>query len=535
MLDELMVQNLGLIEEARLEPGRGLVVVTGETGAGKTMLLGALRLLMGASGRKDLVGPAGGEATVQARFVLDGDEVLVARRLSRTGRSKAYLHGLMAPLKELEVGTSGVVELVAQHDHLRLTQAAEIRRLLDGELDDAGRRALAAYDEAWLTLQALQAQQAALGGDTRALERELEILRFQAREIESAGFAPGEDEVLDVRVRRLRNVQGILEALDTALAELGEDGLERALDRVVISLSRASNLDPTLQGLEAQAADLGSLAAELRSAVTAVASEMLVAPGELDEVENRLATLNDLRRKYGASLEDVFAFAAAAVERRDELEGLLAEADGLVSAIAVATQEVASAGRALTAARTAAGSRLTATALEHLVELGFSRPVLSVEFVETAPGAHGVDRPELRFASDDQLEPGPIGRIASGGELSRLVLAIRLATGAADAAVVAFDEVDAGVGGATALAMGRKLAKLADRRQVLCVTHLPQIAAQATTHYVVERDGSRATVREVVDEARIEELSRMLAGMPNSERGREHAAELLEAAAATRR
>ena len=151
------------------------------------------------------------------------------------------------------------------------------------------------------------------------------------------------------------------------------------------------------------------------------------------------------------------------------------------------------------------------------------------------PGAHGVDRPELRFASDDQLEPGPIGRIASGGELSRLVLAIRLATGAADAAVVAFDEVDAGVGGATALAMGRKLAKLADRRQVLCVTHLPQIAAQATTHYVVERDGPRATVREVVDEARIEELSRMLAGMPNSERGREHAAELLEAAAATRR
>ncbi len=533
MLEELIVTNLGLIEEAHLEPGPGLVVVTGETGAGKTMLLGALRLLMGASARKDLVGPAGDEATVQARFDLDGEEVLVARRISRTGRSKAYLDGLMTPLRELEGKTAGAVELVAQHDHLRLTNAGHIKELLDAELDISGRLALAAYRDAWLELTSLRERQAAGGGDRRALERELETVRFQAGEIAAAGFAAGDEERLNLQAGRLRNAQGIVEALDQAATELGESGIETFMDRAVLALTRAGGLDPTLENLETQAADVASLVAELRAAVSGAAAEISVAPGELDEVEERLALLGELRRKYGASLAEVLTYQDAAERRAAELTALLDEADGLATQVAAAERRVAGAGVELTAARRRTADRIAEEARDHLVELGLARPSLAFTFRSAAAGPGGADRIDLMFASDEQLEAGPVGRIASGGELSRLVLALRLATGADDAAVVAFDEIDAGVGGSVALALGRKLARLAGRRQVLCVTHLPQVAAHAQTHYVVRRDGRQAVVEAVDGDARIEELTRMLAGMPHSERGRQHAAELLTTARQT--
>jgi DNA repair protein RecN (Recombination protein N) len=376
----------------------------------------------------------------------------------------------------------------------------------------------------------LRGRQATIGGDRRALERELEVVSFQVREITAPAFRPGEDEELAARARRLRNAQGILEALDAAGGALGADEAEAAVDRAVLALTRAATLDPGLAELETQAGDVASLLGELRVAVAGAADEVAAEPAELEEVESRLAVLNDLRRKYGASLDDVLAFAEEAAGRRDELTVLLEEADSLGNDIAAAERAVAEAGEALSAVRRSTAEDIGTTALVHLRELGFARPVLRFEFSKVEPGPLGTDACELRFASDDQLEPGPVGRIASGGELSRLVLALRLATGAAEAAVAAFDEIDAGVGGAVALALGRKLARLAARRQVLCVTHLPQIAAQADAHYVIRREGTRAVVERVDGDARIEELTRMLAGMPESERGREHAAELLASA-----
>ena len=183
-------------------------------------------------------------------------------------------------------------------------------------------------------------------------------------------------------------------------------------------------------------------------------------------------------------------------------------------------------GTALRIARSAAADAISETSVGHLKELGFSDPVVTIGVVEAPAGPEGADKVEVLFASDSRLTPGPVGRVASGGELSRLVLSLRLASGAGSAQVIAFDEIDSGVGGATALAMGAKLASLAADRQVLCVTHLPQVAAYADTHLVVDRSGARAAVRAVVGEARLEELTRMLSGLPDSERGREHAQEL---------
>ncbi len=530
MLEELIVTNLGIIEEAHLEPGPGLVVVTGETGTGKTMLLGALRLLLGATARRDLVGPSGDEATVQARFTLGEDEVSVARRISKEGRSKAYLDGLMAPLRALEERTVGAVELVAQHDHLRLTNTAEVRRLIDANLDEDGAQVLDRYHAAWERLVDVRRRQEALGGDRRALERDLEVARHQAEEITAAGFVAGEDGELAGSADRLRNAQSIIEGLDEAATNLGEDGVEHTMDRVVLALTRVGDLDPASSGLLDQAVDLATLLAELRSDITAAAADIAAEPQQLEAVEARLALLGDLRRKYGETLDDVLSFAQTAEQRAAQLTKLLDEADGLDAALVTAEAAVAEAGVTLGAARRATAGRLAEVAVGHLAELGFSDPVVLFDVADTAPGPEGAQRIELRFASDAQLEAGPVGRIASGGELSRLVLALRLAAGAEEAAVAAFDEIDAGIGGSIALALGRKLARLAEHRQVLCVTHLPQVAAFAATHYVVDRIDGAAVVRKAEGEDRIEELARMLAGMPDSMRGREHAAELLAVA-----
>jgi len=534
MLDELVVENLGLIAAARVSPGPGLVAVTGETGAGKTLLLGALRLLRGDPARSDRIGPAGLETRVEGRFIVGDEELAAARRLEE-GRSRAYLDGSMVPRRVLEERLRGVVEIVAQHEHVALGRDAAVRSIVDAALDTAGREEREAYRCAWEEWQAIVFDRSALGGDRRALERELDLSRHQAREIDAAGVSAGEDAELSRRAARLRHAQEIAEALGAAHAALSTDG--GALDTfgaAVAALRRAAAYDAGLGEPAARAAGLAEEAADLAGDLRLRGEEVEHDPSALDSVQQRLAVLADLRRKYGETLEEVVAYGAAAGQRARDLEGLLERADSLAHREAAAAEELASRGSRLAEARQAAGARLAATAEAHLRELGFRSPVLRVAVHPAPPARHGADRVELLFASDAALEPALVSRVASGGELSRLVLAVHLAAGVGEAPVVAFDEIDAGIGGATALAMGEKLAALAEGRQVLVVTHLPQVAAFAHTHLVVDREGSRASVRRVEGEDRLAELTRMLGGLPQSERGRGHAAELLAEAAARR-
>ncbi len=525
MLDELIVSNLGVIRHARICPGRGLVVITGETGAGKTLLLGALRLLTGSAARLDMVGPFGDEAVVEGRFVIDGDEVAASRRMTKE-RSRAYLDGHVVSAGALERATAGLTEIVAQHDQLSLTRAASLRRILDRRLDDTGAAVLAEYRQAWSALVEARAKAEALGGDRTALERELDIARHQAAEIDDAGFAPGEDERLETEVRRLRHAAELM----AGLAEVGE-AVERAGDALAEAIGhtrRLTRLDPALadlaRHLEGAEVETGEAAAAVRSHVEGLD----VDPAHAEEVEGRLRLLGDLRRKYGPTLADVLAFGERAAARAAELGRLLDQADEIAAELARAEAETVEVGERLRRARRSAAARIVEEAVGHLRDLGFSDPVVEITLEEAAPGPDGADRPRLAFASDARLDPGEVGRVASGGELSRLVLALRLAGGSADAPTVVFDEVDAGVGGATALTLGRKLAAVAERvAQVLVVTHLPQVAAFAHRHFVVERDGNEATVRLVAGEERLAELTRMLAGMPDSGHGREAAAELL--------
>ncbi len=530
MLDELAVENLGLIAHARVCPGRGLVAVTGETGAGKTLLLGALRLLRGDPARRDRVGPGGPEARIEGRFRLGAEEVVVARRLG-PGGSRAYLDGSMVPRRVLEERLAAAVEIVAQHEHLALSRDTALRAIIDSALDGSGRRAREDYAAAWERLRGLRADQAALGGDRRALERDLDLALYQAREIAAVSPVPGEDLALSAEVERLYHAADIAQALAEGHASLSDDGgVGDALRGLAAALQRVAAFDPSLVEPAQRAAGLAAEAADLADDLRRRRDEADQDPAALDTARQRLAALSDLKRKYGDTLEEVVAFRAEAQGRADRLTGLLTRADSLEADAAGAEAALVAVGNALAGAHAAAGDRLARVARRHLRDLGFRSPVLRLPVTPAPPGPAGADRVELLFSSDASLEAGPVGRVASGGELSRLVLAVHLAAGAGEAPVVAFDEIDAGIGGATALAMGEKLAALADGRQILVVTHLPQVAAFADTHLVVERQGSRALVRPVEGADRLEELTRMLAGFPASERGRSHAAELLEAA-----
>ncbi len=534
MLDELIVSNLGIIESAHLEPGPGFVVVTGETGAGKTMLLGALRLLMGTSARRDLVGPAGGESLVDGRFLFnDGDEVTMRRRVNREGRSKAYLDGSMVPAKALQEKTSAHIEVVGQHDHMLLTTPNGARSLVDAAFGAAGRQAAGDYRKAWEELVLVRQKLELLGGGRRELERELEMAQFQSEEIDAAGFARGDDELLQSRVDRLRNAEDLAQGYELVLESLGDEGAQASFLRTANDLARMVRLDSSLadavERVDSLAAQLGELHLDLASAASALEHE----PGELDDLEERIQQMGTLRRKYGESLSEVLSFGERAAERAAELAELLGTADDLADELAGATDAAVAAAEKLSGQRRKAAKRVARDAISHLTDLGMSDPVLRFDFTASELGPAGADRVDLVFASSPGLTPGPAAKVASGGELSRLTLALRLAAGVGDAQLLAFDEVDAGIGGSTALAMGDKLARLAADRQLFCVTHLPQVAAHAKTHYVVERTGAGAEVRRVDGDERLAELSRMLGGLADSERGQLHAAELLAAAQQT--
>lgn len=531
MLDELIVKNLGIIEDAHLEPGPGFVVVTGETGAGKTMLLGALRLLMGSASRREAVGPFGDEAVVDGRFLVGGDgEVTLRRRVTSEGRSKAYVDGSMVPAKALQDKTSGHIEVVGQHDHMLLTSSNGSRRLIDGALGAAGRKALESFAATWRDLVIIRQKLELLGGGRRELERELEIVKFQSDEIATAGFVPGEDEDLKVRAGRLRNAADLAIGFDAVLEAIGDEGAMARLATAAGELGKLIQLDPALgeasERLNTISASLGELQVDLASIAAGLEHE----PGELDVIEVRIQQLGVLRRKYGDTLTEVLAFGETATERAGELTDLLGTADELAVELNRAETAATEAATALTAARQKAARSLEKKATAHLKELGMSTPVVAFGFAPLELGPSGTDRIELTFASDEGLTPAPASRIASGGELSRLTLALRLSAGVGDAELLAFDEVDAGIGGATALAMGEKLSALGSGRQLFCVTHLPQVAAHADAHFVVARSGARASVRRVDGDERLAELSRMLGGLADSERGQLHAAELLAAA-----
>ena len=534
MLDEIRARNVGLIADAVLTPGSGLTVITGETGTGKTLILGALRLVSGGLASKGTIGPHEDTADVAARFIdRQGDEFVV-RRVVTDKRSRAYLNGVPATATEVTTAVGPLVSIVGQHDQHTLTRSDGVRMLIDAMFSDDQRKALSSFSDAYRDLVAVEAEMKTIGSDRRGLERELEMTRFQIDEIANAAFNEGDEEKLRAGLDRLRNAEEISTEIAATSESLGDAGIGQMLGTALGALDRVTRLDRDAGQLRDRIGvaltDLNEIAGDIARYAETIEAD----PRQLATDEQRLADLSALKRKYGDTVADINSYARSARQRAETIEGLLVAAETLADRHEQATAAVSARTAALTTIRTSLAHDASKVAITHLEDLGFDNPIVRITIEPKETGANGADRFSVLFASDGSLAPAPIGSIASGGELSRLVLALTLACGVADAEVVAFDEIDAGVGGATALAMGEKLASLARTRQVICVTHLPQVAAHGDRHFSVAREGTTATITPLEGTARTAEISRMLAGIEGSGTAMDHAEELLDRAATMR-
>lgn len=533
MLEHLRARNLGLIEDAELNPGRGLTVVTGETGAGKTLLLGALRLLMGDAADSSVVGPFADAAQSDGLFLLepvadagDESEIAVSRVVPKNGRSRAYRDGVIVSADALSTELGDQVEIVGQHDQLRLRRASYVLSLVDSNLSSDGRELLEAYRKSWADLNVLLEEKATMGSSSHELARELDLLKHQTSEISRAALEPGEDESLERDSLRLRNASEIRDHLGTAADIV--DQLGELSGELVSHLRKVGALDTGAADLAQQAETLSISISELSRDLSSNADDLVDDPEVLASIDDRLNLMGDLKRKYGKTVEEIIEFGREAANRLEKAEQLLSRSEVIDREIDQATSRATQAAASLTEARRSSANAIAKAARSHLTEVGLESSTLEIDIEPVELNSTGADRAKILFSSHDQLEAGPISKVASGGELSRLILAVSLATGSAHHATLVFDEVDTGVGGTTALSMGRKLAELSASKQVLCVTHLPQVAAFADTHYVVARDADRAQIRLVEGADRLEELSRMIAGLPESDRGQQAAKELLE-------
>jgi len=520
MLHELHIESLGVIEQLDLVLGAGLTALTGETGAGKTMLVEAISLLVGGRADAGVIRPGAAEARVEGRFVVGDEEYVVARVIPADGRSRAYVNGRLATVGNLAELGQRCVDLHGQHSHQSLLSASEQRDALDRYCHTD----LAPLRAARARLTELDAALAALGGDSKSRARELDLLRYQALELRAAAITSGnEDTELEAEHDVLAGAVEYREAGGLAVEALTEDGgagdaLGAAL-RAISGRAPFAELERRLRGLSAE---LNDVAADLR----AQADTIEESPERLAEVRERMQLLRDLRRKYGDTLQEVIAFHDEVEQRLAELEGYEGRVAQLEhERLAAATDERAAAA-AVGAARRAGAGALAAEVQHHLRELAMPHAEVAVTVGDHDPG----DDVSFLLAANPGSPLLPLARVASGGELARSMLALRLVLTEAPDTLV-FDEVDAGIGGSAAVAVGRSLAALGERHQVLVVTHLAQVAALADTHVVVskrvESGATLASAVVVAGEDRVDEVARMLSGDQAGESARRHAADLL--------
>jgi DNA repair protein RecN (Recombination protein N) len=565
VLQELRVENLLLIEEAQLRLADGLNVLTGETGAGKTVLAHALDLLLGGRARPGIVRPGAGEAYVEGIFDLPewlreqlgervrpaAEELVLARRVGADGRTRAYLGGRSATVAELRDVGGMLLAFYGQHEHRKLTLSGAQLEILDSRCGGDHAARLLACAQAFGHTRSLEARLEELRELACDRERELDLLEYELAEIDALGPDEHEHELLLAARERLRRsdaLRSVAGAAADALAPEAGDGAGAAQLAAAASdaLDGLAGVDPALDGLSERMRSLSieseDLATELRGYCERATTdgleelaERLGAEVSLDTLEERLAAIERLARKHGGSVPAVLQYELHARARRDELAG--AEV-----ALTQATEQLTDARAALERhvlklrhAREAAARELAIAVGEQLNALAMGEASFEVVLERREAGPAGADAVEFMIAPNPGVPAGPLREIASGGELSRVMLAIMSVAGASPAdATLVFDEVDAGIGGQTARVVGARLRELGERRQVLCITHLPQIASLGARHFSIAKDTSaeptRATVVELGGGDVVAELVRMLGADSDDMVARRHARDLQRAA-----
>lgn len=582
MLIEMRLRGLGVIRDAVLEFGPGLTVVTGETGAGKTMVVTGLGLLMGGKsdpgrvregqatamveGRLsvDAGGPVAARAAEAGAELDDGDVLIVGRTVSAEGRGRAYLGGRSVPVGVLGELAENLVAVHGQSDQLRLRSTARQREALDRFAGAAVAGPLERYRQAWSRLRAVQAELTDIVQRSRERAAEAELLRLGLAEIERIEPLPGEDVELRSEANRLAHAEELRTAATTAHFALAGDPDDSAgtpdvaalVDTARRSLEQVRAHDPQLAALADRLAELSYLAADIAGECASYADAVESDPARLAAVEQRRADLATLTRAYGNTVDEVLSWAEESATRLFGLEG----DDDRIAALEAEQEQLraqlADLGAQVSLARQEAARRLGDGVTAELAELSMPDARLQVDVrqrpdegglpvdlgggtVRLAPGPEGFDEVELLLVPHAGAPARPLSKGASGGELSRVMLGLEVVLGTADPVpTFVFDEVDSGVGGRAALGIGRRLARLARSSQVLVVTHLPQVAAFADRHLLVVKSGdgevTESGVRLLDDEGRVRELARMLGGMEESDTAQAHAEELLVTASADR-
>lgn len=568
MLVEISIDNLGVIPHSHVEFAPGLNVLTGETGAGKTMVVTGLRLLTGGRADASKVRTGAQQAGVEGAFNADSlddvaraavtelldeagaaadenGEYLVARTVKSTGRSRAHLGGRTVPAATLSRFTGELLTIHGQNDQLRLLSPAEQLAALDS-YDPQIAPLKEHYREAYTHWRKASKDLEERVNKRRELAQEVDRLTFAVGEIDEVAPEVGEDTELVASVNRLQDVDALREAAQEAIVAIDgagaigefaaeEDTASDLVGRAASALSGSS--DEQLRALGAQLNDVASVLSDVSGELGMYLSELPSDPEELERLLQRQQELKNLTRKYAPDIAGVLKWRDKAQARLESIDTSAEALEKLKKEVATANKAMVSRAAKLTKARTAAAGKLAEAVTGELRGLAMPKARLTVDVGKQDYDRDGADAVELRLAPNDALEPQPLASSASGGELSRVMLALEVILSARrGGASLVFDEVDAGVGGRAAVEIGRRLARLALNNQVIVVTHLPQVAAYADNHLHVSKNVGDETVtsgvRELSGEERVDELARMLAGMDDSASGRAHAAELLDKARA---
>ncbi|MEX2108687.1 MAG: DNA repair protein RecN [Solirubrobacterales bacterium] len=560
MLRELRIEGLLLIERAELRLGDGLNAITGETGAGKTVLAHSLDLLMGGKARSQIVRPGAEEAWVEGVFDMpdglredpelaelaerlpDGaEEIVLGRRVSSSGRTSAFVAGRAASAADLKLLGRRLLAFYGQHEHRKLTIAATQTDVLDGFAGTDHLELRRRYREVHRECTRLEGELAELRERDGSRERDLDLYRYELAEIEEVAPDPAEEAGLSAERERLRHAEGLRDAAIGAHA--GAAGAEEDGGGAVSALAQAEALLQSVDGVDADldaisgrlsaiSVELSDVASELRGYVDGIDLD----PSRLTAVEERLDAIDRLKRKHGGSVEEVLAHAERCRAEVERLENAEERGEQAEAALAQAEAVREKLGKKLSRGREDAAGPLAKAVAEELERLAMPGATLEV-VLEPSPAGHGAlgrETVELRLSPNPGIEPAPLRDAASGGELSRVMLALTgLGQGAA-ATTLVFDEIDAGIGGNTARVVGERLRALGEGRQILCITHLPQVASLAPTHFRLAKDiaGERATatVQRLDGEDVVVEIRRMLGGESSDEAATRHARELLAAA-----
>ncbi len=550
MLKELRIRDLAVVDDLTVEVSSGLTAMTGETGAGKSIVVEALSLLVGGRPSIDMIRSGSAKAVVEGRFEIgdsaplmkacedsgiDAEDgwLILRRELRREGRHRAWVNASPATTSLLKALGGRLLDLHGQHEHQRLLDRREQRRILDAY--GANLDLVAEVGVAHESVRKLAEELATVRETARAGLERSDYLRFKAEEIEAAGLEAGEDERLDAEARRLGHSEELIDlsgGLNAALYE-SEGSIVDRLGALGKDLGELARIDEAGQGfLDLHESALRAIE-ELGRGLGAYRDAVDHDPGRLDEIRRRMDEIYRLKRKYGDSVEAVIEAGRLARGELDGIEGADDEIARLEAAIATESKRLDALSTSLTAARRKAAGALEKAVESSLPELGLEggRFEVTLEALEST-GPTGAERVAFLVSLNPGFPVGPLNRVASGGEMSRLMLAMKTALVAVDEVpILVFDEVDAGIGGEVANRVGERLVGVASKHQVLVVTHLAQIAARADSHFVVmkaARDGSTSTaVTPIAGGARVEELARMLGGDPDSRKSRAHAEELL--------